>query len=208
MTRFSETDLAEYRRRHPGLFSETAENEPLTQAMGIPEWSPTSPLPPKKPVQRGRKQPSGRISAEALHDSSTQTEVRLTLPYPPSLNSIWRAVVVRVAPKPVARVLLSERGRRYRRAVIAQVRGQGRPRMPSGARLALVLEVCPPDRRVRDLSNLPKALEDALTHAGVWADDSLIDELHVYRRPPRKPASVDVTITVLPHLHKVPQVRP
>lgn len=141
-------------------------------------------------------------------NESTPAEVRLTLAYPPTLNSIWRAVVVRVAPKPIARVLLSERGRRYRREVIDQVRQQGQPRMSSGVRLALVLEAWPPDRRVRDLSNLPKALEDALTHAGVWADDSLIDELHVYRRSPRKPASVDVTITALPRLHKVPQVGP
>ena len=41
-----------------------------------------------------------------------------------------------------------------------------------------------------------------------FLDADLIDELHVYRRPPRKPASADVTITVLPYLHKVPQVKP
>lgn len=36
-----------------------------------------------------------------------------------------------------------------------------------------------PDRRKRDLDNLFKALLDALTHAGVWKDDSLVHSMYV-----------------------------
>ena len=58
------------------------------------------------------------------------------------------------------------------------IRALNSPSTPPGARLSLHLHVCPPDRRARDLSNLPKALEDALTHAGVWADvPALTEEL-------------------------------
>lgn len=124
-----------------------------------------------------------------------------TLPFPPSLNSIWRATLVPCKPKKpgappwAARILLSQDGRQYRRAVRDIIRALHNPSTPPGARLALHLHVCPPDRRARDLSNLPKALEDALTHAGVWADDSLIDELRVTRGPITTGGQVHVTIT-------------
>jgi crossover junction endodeoxyribonuclease RusA len=41
--------------------------------------------------------------------------------------------------------------------------------------------VTSPDRRKRDLSNLIKAMEDAMTQAGVWGDDSQIDYLTIIR---------------------------
>jgi crossover junction endodeoxyribonuclease RusA len=49
-------------------------------------------------------------------------------------------------------------------------------------RLSVTVDIYPPDRRKRDLDNVLKALFDGITHAGVWEDDSQIDELHVYRR--------------------------
>lgn len=120
-----------------------------------------------------------------------------SLPFPPSMNSIWRAVVITVKDKPQARVLLSQAGRDYRRAVQSVIASLGHPTCPPGARLHLHLVACPPDRRARDLSNLPKALEDALTHAHVWADDSLIDRLTVDRGPLTPGGRVDVVITTL-----------
>jgi Holliday junction resolvase RusA-like endonuclease len=37
----------------------------------------------------------------------------------------------------------------------------------------------PPDRRVRDIDNYLKCVFDALTHAGVWKDDSQVKRLYV-----------------------------
>ena len=97
----------------------------------------------------------------------------LTLPFPPALNSYYRHVVVRGQP----RTLISADGREYRERVkrvvgpVATLRG----------RLAVCVLACPPDRRARDLDGMHKALLDALTHAGVWADDSLIDVLMTVR---------------------------
>ena len=51
---------------------------------------------------------------------------------------------------------------------------------PAGA-LALSLTFCPPDRRRRDLDNLLKGALDALVHAQVIRDDSLIDRLTLER---------------------------
>nr|WP_304523451.1 RusA family crossover junction endodeoxyribonuclease [Deinococcus arboris] len=142
---------------------------------------------------------STRTPQISLADSA----LSFALPFPPSLNSIWRAALVPCKPKKpgappwAARVLLSQEGRAYRRAVRDVIRALNSPTTPPGARLALHLHTCAPDRRARDLSNLPKALEDALTHAGVWADDSLIDELRVTRGPVVPGGQVQVTITPL-----------
>lgn len=125
----------------------------------------------------------------------------LQLPYPPTLNTIWRATIVgcRCTPRAQIRMLLSARGRQYRRAAIQAHAEQGAPRMPAGARLALTIHVHGRDRRIFDLSNIPKAVEDALTHAGLWEDDSLIDELHLYRHPPVPGGQIRLTVTPLPH---------
>lgn len=97
--------------------------------------------------------------------------MQLELPYPPSVNHLWRRVG--------HRTLLSRRGRAYRRQVhnlLVAHRVQ-----PLEGRLAVTVEVHPPDRRRRDLDNLQKGLFDAMQHAGIFLDDSQIDELHILR---------------------------
>ncbi|GHF29211.1 Holliday junction resolvase RusA-like endonuclease [Deinococcus metalli] len=116
-----------------------------------------------------------------------------TLPYPPSVNAIWRAVVITVKGQPQARTLFSQEGRDYRRSVAAVIASLRH----STARLALHLTAFPPGRRAQDLTKLLKALEDALTHAHVWADDSLIDDVRVTRGPVMPGGRVDVVITPL-----------
>lgn len=160
--------------------------------------------PPVQPRPAQEKQVEW--TAEPLQpETSPAGTLTFTLPYPPSLNSIWRSILVRFTPKnPKAipyrvKVLLSEEGRNYRRAVLSCVQNLGQPRTPPGARLQLELIVSPPDLRKRDLSNIPKALEDALTHAKVWADDSLIDVLIVRRAPVFPGGRVVVQITPLTH---------
>lgn len=111
----------------------------------------------------------------------------LQLPFPPSVNTYWRSV-------PGKGVLISAKGREYRTAAKAAILDQLRryPRLAS--RLAVTLACNPPDRRRRDLDNMPKALLDALTHGGVIEDDSLIDDLHIVRGEPVPGGQVTVTI--------------
>lgn len=113
--------------------------------------------------------------------------MEITLPYPPSVNHLWRRVG--------RRMLLSRQGRVYRRQVHNLLVGRGL--QPLAGRIAVTVEVHPPDRRRRDLDNLQKGLFDALQHAGVFFDDSQIDELHMRRCECVPGGLVQVCVTVL-----------
>jgi crossover junction endodeoxyribonuclease RusA len=109
----------------------------------------------------------------------------LRLPYPPSVNHIWR----RVGP----RTVISREGRRYRTDVCAALAAMRVPRMDG--RLAVRVTFCPPDHRRRDLDNVQKALLDALAKGGAYRDDSQIDRLEVDRGPVLSGGMVEVQIT-------------
>lgn len=119
--------------------------------------------------------------------------VILTLPFPPSVNGYWR----HPTKGPLAgRHLISEKGRDYRQAVQDFV---GRYQIsPVPGRLSVAIEVFPPDRRKRDLDNLPKGILDSLTHAGVIEDDSHIDSLLLERKGICKGGMVRVFVSTLP----------
>ncbi|MBU4270528.1 MAG: RusA family crossover junction endodeoxyribonuclease [Planctomycetes bacterium] len=100
--------------------------------------------------------------------------MELELPYPPSINHYWR----RVGP----RTLISREGRRFRERVLAILAAM-RIR-PLIGRLAVEVEVFPPDNRRRDVDNVFKALLDAMQHGGAYEDDSQIVRLSIEKRKP------------------------
>ena len=115
--------------------------------------------------------------------------IEINLPWPPSVNHVWRRVG--------SKTLLSAEGRKYREAVgqhcllcrIAGKRLEGR--------LSVKILVNPPDRRRRDIDNLTKVPLDALTHAAVWEDDSQIDELYIRLDEIKKGGTITIQITEL-----------
>ncbi|MGN6094238.1 MAG: RusA family crossover junction endodeoxyribonuclease [Luteibacter jiangsuensis] len=120
--------------------------------------------------------------------------IALTLPWPPSVNRIWRTP----NKGPLAgRTMLAADGREYRLAVQNTVLNQLRsfPQLPG--RLKVVLTLNPPDRRRRDIDNSAKAVLDSLMHAGVYRDDSQIDDLHIVREQIISPGRVLVSIEEL-----------
>lgn len=111
----------------------------------------------------------------------------LVLPFAPSVNHYYRHVG--------DKVLISSEGRRYRQTVaeacMVQLVGVCRPMT---GRLAVTLWAFPPDRRIRDIDNIFKALGDALQHANVYENDGQIDELRLLRGAVVAGGKLEVTI--------------
>jgi crossover junction endodeoxyribonuclease RusA len=99
--------------------------------------------------------------------------IELTLPWPPSVNQMYRVFG--------NRAIISERGREYRRNALKDIMMQRVGKMSQHERLSVLIHAMPPDRRRRDIDNLAKAVLDVLVHAGIMLDDSQIDRLGIER---------------------------
>lgn len=106
-----------------------------------------------------------------------QKPIKLTLPYPPSINSYYG--------RKGARQFIKPPGEAYRNDVREIVEQEGI--VPIEGRCTFFMAMYPPDRRRRDMDNVKKALWDALTKAGVWADDSDVVEVHEFKDLERDP---------------------
>ena len=108
-------------------------------------------------------------------------------PFPPSVNHYY--VKTRNG------IFISKKGKAFRSAVSLNVIEQ----LPQFSMIATPIDVTVvlsmPDKRIRDVDNYMKSLLDAITHTGLWEDDSLIDQLHIYRSKVSAPGSVYVSIT-------------
>lgn len=111
--------------------------------------------------------------------------LELDLPWPPTVNTYYRNVG--------GKMLISEKGRAYRKAVADLVLIHRAASLYAG-RIEVCIYAFPPDKRKRDLDNLFKGLLDSLTHAGVWLDDGQIDDLRIKRGCPAPAGSVRVEV--------------
>lgn len=118
--------------------------------------------------------------------------VILELPFPPTVNTYWRTAVR----GKFATTYVSKKGKQYASDVAVVVRERFGNVEPTSKLLSLKIRVVMPDRRKRDLDNLLKAPLDALTKAGVWVDDSQIEEIYIYKVGVEKPGGFEVTISI------------
>lgn len=110
----------------------------------------------------------------SLFDVKRKHLLTLKLPYPPSINNYYGTT--RAGGK-----FIKKEGKVFRHTVVDVLAAVTWDTPPLTDRLQVWIEVYPPDKRRRDLDNLKKALLDALTHAGIYADDCLIDDLRSVR---------------------------
>lgn len=112
--------------------------------------------------------------------------MRLSLPYPPSVNSYWRHTRT-------GQTYISEAGQEFRHAVRVLMLGT----QPIDGPLSVEVELWPPDRRRRDIDNPLKGLLDALQHGGAYRDDNQIERLLIERRAVLPPGKCEVSIEEL-----------
>lgn len=115
----------------------------------------------------------------------------LTLPWPPSLNRIWRAAG--------GKILLSMIARKYKKAAAAAL-PVGRVPPPLTGRLLVWMTLHPPLKLVGsrwDIANREKLMIDCLTEQRVWLDDSQIDAMVILRGTPVGAGRVELTIQTL-----------
>lgn len=110
----------------------------------------------------------------------------LVLPYPPSLNRVYRTVR--------GRPILSKEARQYRAAVQQQLAEMGFKASSSSVALSLTLYR---PRRTGDADNALKALLDALNGL-LWVDDSQIVEIHLWRRDDKARPRVELLVEDVP----------
>lgn len=114
--------------------------------------------------------------------------IAFTFPLPPTINHAYG--VRRGGGR-----FIKSAGIAFRATVAEIVAAAGHPMLTG--RLALFVAIHPATRARQDLDNRSKALQDALTHAGVWEDDNQVDDLHMVRREIVKGGLVKVVITEL-----------
>jgi len=108
----------------------------------------------------------------------------LHLPYPPSVNHYWGQFG--------KQKFIGKKGKEFRMAVSEVCIDMELSTLDG--RLAVHVAIWPPDNRKRDVDNVLKPLLDAMEHAGVYENDSQIDELHIIRHPPIKGGACSVVL--------------
>tara|TARA_R110000803_G_scaffold28544_2_gene65908 strand:+ start:342 stop:725 length:384 start_codon:yes stop_codon:yes gene_type:complete len=98
--------------------------------------------------------------------------IRLELPYPPSVNSYWRANG--------HRRYISKEGVALTNEVSLIVKTQ-KPKTFGDKQVAISVMIHPRSKRKFDLDNTLKAILDALMKAGMYDDDSQIEYIEIAR---------------------------
>lgn len=95
----------------------------------------------------------------------------IVLPFPPSVNRMWRQFR--------GRTILSAEGRKYKQhAAYCATIGWGIIEYAKGD-VSVYIRAYMPDARRRDIDNLNKMALDAMTAGGVWRDDSQVKRLTI-----------------------------
>lgn len=123
----------------------------------------------------------------------------LYLPFPPTVNNYYV--------KTKRGVFISMKGKAFR-AQVAEAVIEQLPSAYIDDKMLIEVVLYPPDKRRRDVDNYMKALLDSLTECGLWEDDSLVDQLFIYRGEVHKKGMVFLRITEGGPILKVGQSPP
>ena len=103
--------------------------------------------------------------------------LKVTLPYPPSVNSYWK--------RTKRGMRRSDKATAYITAVFVTT-AEARRKLPLKGltgRLSVEIRLHMPDKRRRDIDNTAKAILDSMQYAGIYKDDNQIDRMLIIRMP-------------------------
>ena len=104
---------------------------------------------------------------------SAMKRINVNLPWPPSVNSLYRI-------NRRSRIFKSKKAVDYTATVGWTLKREGFEGFGT-SRVEIDILACPPDRRRRDLDNIQKALLDSLQEAGLFQDDCQVDKITITR---------------------------
>lgn len=119
-------------------------------------------------------------------------EFSVSLPFPPSVNRIWRHARGRKRGR--VQNYLSEQGQAFYDTCVPMLQDMRCGMRPISGRVAVNITLFPPTRAKRDIDNNIKAILDALTRGHVWDDDSQVDVLVVVRGSVIRGGRADVSV--------------
>ena len=114
--------------------------------------------------------------------------LKLQLPWPPSWNKLYRIAG--------SRMYKTSEARDYENVVhgiFLEVPGWHSKRF-GNKRVSVQIDICPPDKRRRDLDNLLKIINDSLETAKIIDNDCQIDFLSIKRGPKLKDGIINLVI--------------
>jgi len=127
-------------------------------------------------------------------------KIDIFLPFPPSINSFYS--------KTRNGLYISKKGSAFQQAGILSIKEQLGSIDIIDYKVHLSVVLYPKDKRVRDLDNYLKPLLDTITKSGIWMDDSLVDQLAIYRGAITSSGSCFVRIrAAAPILHNTSEHR-
>ncbi len=110
------------------------------------------------------------------------------MPWPPSVGGCWR--VFR------NRLILSKRGREYRKQAIERLQELGLHKELVSGDLHVSLVLNPPTLRRYDVDNFNKALFDSLSHGEFWGDDEQVVSLSIKKGVKMKGGNIKIKVRI------------
>lgn len=117
--------------------------------------------------------------------------IEVTLPYPPTVNHYWgrkhrmsrdRSGKLKV----FCQTFIKQKGKLFHKLSGWQFKANG-IRETLTSNLSVTIDVYPPDRRIRDIDNLFKAIADTLEKNNVIKNDNQIQSITISKRDVEKP---------------------
>jgi len=122
--------------------------------------------------------------------------ITLRLPFPPTANHYNQQRVGMACGKPRVFFYRTKRAKMFYATVADLVRDRFDDPPLLTDRLFIRIELVSPNRKRWDVSNYAKCIEDSLQEAGLFVNDSQVDEIQIVRKhvDPAKVGWADVTI--------------